>query len=211
VGVERVLESEGVEHAVEVVVGEGHRHRVAHHVLVLNERARLRAADARHVRRVVQQREVCPRLEESQVAVGARAGLEHVSGAEPCECFAVLVDGELVVAAFEGVHDGVDGEGGLLVGLVEVRCELVGGDELLDVAVDLAVLVVLEVGQSAQAHRAHEAQKLEHLYLIVTHHSHSLPMPRPAHLEVAAAALHRIKLKPIMDYREARPAALLLI
>jgi hypothetical protein len=43
----------------------------------------------------------------------------------------------------------------------------------------------------------------------VTHHPHTLPMPRSAHLEVAAGALHRIKL--IMDYREARPAALLLI
>lgn len=142
-GVERVLESEGVEHAVEVVVGEGHRHRVAHHVLVLDEGAHLRAADAGHVGRVVQQREVCPRLEEAQVAVGAGAGLEDCSGAEPRERFAVLVDGELVVGAFEGVHDGVDGEGGLLVGFVEVRCELVGGDELLDVPVDLAVLVVL--------------------------------------------------------------------
>jgi hypothetical protein len=77
--------------------------------------------------------------------------MQYLASAESNELFAIVIDIELIVAAFKGVHDGIDGEGRLLVDFVEMRTEFVGGDELLNVLVDSVVLVVFEIAETAES------------------------------------------------------------
>ena len=47
--VEHVLQSEGVEHTVELVIGKGHRHHVSDYVLVSNSWTGFRRTNTHHI------------------------------------------------------------------------------------------------------------------------------------------------------------------
>lgn len=76
--VQHVLQAKGIEHAVELVISEGHRHHVSNYVLVSNSWTGLRRANAHHIGTEVNQSQVHSWLIVPQIPIRSSTSLQHL-------------------------------------------------------------------------------------------------------------------------------------